>query len=61
MIIFWLLVIAAIFLGIRWAAKTGNSRGSGRGESALDVLKRRYASGEIDHEQYLSMKKELQN
>jgi putative membrane protein len=62
MIIFWILVIAAIFFGIRWAARSGGSTpGPDRKESALDVLKRRYASGEIDRDQFLSMKKDLES
>lgn len=61
MIIFWILVIAAIFLGIRWAVKSGDTRGAVGKETALDVLKRRYASGEIDRDQFLAMKKDLEN
>lgn len=62
MIIFWILVIVAIFLGIRWAARSGGSTPTpDRKETALDVLKRRYASGEIDRDQFMSMKKDLEN
>lgn len=62
MIIFWILVIVAIFLGIRWAVRSGGSASApDRKETALDVLKRRYASGEIDRDQFMSMKKDLEN
>ncbi|MBU4597662.1 MAG: SHOCT domain-containing protein [Proteobacteria bacterium] len=61
MIIFWILVIVVIYFGIRWAIKSGDSHGFKQAESALDVLKRRYASGEIDREQYLSMKQDVEN
>jgi len=61
MIIFWILVIVVIYFGIRWAIKSGDSPGFKQSESALDVLKRRYASGEIDREQYLSMKQDVEN
>lgn len=34
-------------------------RNSGAGESPMDILKRRYANGEIDKDQFERMKKEL--
>ncbi len=67
MMIFWLLVIVAIIFGIRWAVKDRGTSGDGRsvspgsgGRSAMEVLKRRYASGEIDRDQYLAMKEDLE-
>jgi uncharacterized membrane protein len=42
--------------------KTGHARSAGqeRPESALDILKKRYASGEINREEFETMKKEVQ-
>jgi uncharacterized membrane protein len=42
--------------------KTGHARSAGqeRPESALDILKKRYARGEIDREDFEAMKKEVQ-
>jgi len=37
----------------------GWSSGSGFGESALDVLNKRYAKGEIDRKEYEEKKREL--
>jgi putative membrane protein len=57
MVLFW----AAIGLLIVWLYK--QIRGAGVEEaskSALDILKERYAKGEITEEEYREMKKELE-
>ncbi|MFO7890440.1 MAG: SHOCT domain-containing protein [bacterium] len=59
-IIFWV----AIILLIVWVAKKVTESGSGdrsssAGESALDILKKRYAKGEIDKDEYEKKKKDL--
>jgi putative membrane protein len=54
MLLFWGAVIALIVFLVR---RTGEGR---RGESAMDVLKRRYAKGEITKEEYESMKKDIE-
>ena len=53
---FWLLIIAGIIFLIRWLA--GNKQTDSQ-EKPLDILKRRYASGEIDQETYERIKKDL--
>lgn len=59
MILFWGLVILGVVFLVRIAMNAG--RGSpGRGpESPLDILKKRYARGEIDRETYERMKREI--
>ena len=57
-LIFWLLLIVGIFLAIKWVL--GASSSSGTSLSALEILKQRYASGEINEEQYHKMKKEIE-
>ena len=64
MALFWTVVAVAIVLVVRaltpggaWAGGT-SSRPSGP-ERPLDILQRRYAAGDIDHETYERMKKEL--
>ena len=42
-----------------WTA--GDRRPSGGGEDALDILKKRYARGEITREQFEQMRKDIQN
>ncbi len=55
MLLFWGAVIAFIvFLARRMG-------GSGpRNESAMDILKKRYAKGEITKDEYESMKKDIE-
>lgn len=57
MIIFWGLVVLGIIFLIRWLvgmSKTGKPE-----ESALDILKKRYARGEINKEEFEQKKKDL--
>lgn len=56
--IFLIVLIAA---AIWWFTKGAGSKDHGRlpGEGPLDILKRRYAAGEITKEQFESMKKDL--
>lgn len=59
MAIFWIAVIGGVIRLIVWLAnRTRTAVGEGR-ESPLDILKRRYASGEINREEYERMKEEL--
>ncbi len=51
-ILFWILIIAGAVLIVQWL--------SGRGkESPLEILKKRYAKGEIDKTVFERMKKDL--
>jgi len=55
-IFFWILIIVGIVFFIRWIAK---KKPQDKQESPLTTLKRRYASGEIDHNTYERIKKSL--
>ncbi len=57
MLLFWVLVIAALVYGVRWLATQGRS---GEPERALDIAKRRYARGEITREQFEALKRDLE-
>lgn len=59
-LVFWALLIAGIILGIKWLLEQTRAGASGRGESALEILKKRYARGEIDKEEFEDKKKDLQ-
>ena len=53
--IFWLLIIVLIFFLIRSASDSSNKSD----KSALDILKERYAKGEISKEDFEEKKKHL--
>lgn len=54
-------LIVPVALAIWWFTKGAESRDHGRlpGETPLDILKKRYARGEITKELFESMKKDL--
>lgn len=56
MLTFWGLVIAGIVLAIRWLSTT--SRGAST-DRALDILRERYARGEINKEEFEAKRKDL--
>jgi putative membrane protein len=58
MLVFWgALIVGAILV----ARQLGGVPGSEARPSPLDILKRRYASGEITREQYEQMRKDLES
>jgi putative membrane protein len=62
MVIFWVAIIVGIIFLIRWlavASRTGGPGLSHGGDSALDILKKRYARGEIDKQEFEEKKKDL--
>jgi putative membrane protein len=63
MLILWVAVIVAIVVLIRWlilSSRTGGPRASHDDEdTALAILKKRYARGEIDKQEFEEKKKDL--
>ena len=58
MIFFWVIVVIAIVLVIRYATRMKHL-GQGPMEAPLDILKRRYAKGEISKEEFDRMREDL--
>ena len=56
MFFFWILVIAGLVLGVRWLLSQDKER---RSDSALEILRQRYARGEINKEEFEAKKKDL--
>jgi len=61
MILFWVAVIAGVILLIKWLIHSLRepSNPDREQESALEILKKRYARGEIDKEEFEKRKKDL--
>jgi putative membrane protein len=57
MLLFWVLVILGIVVLARWLA--GGPRMDDERPRAIDILKSRYAKGELTREQFEQMKREI--
>ena len=56
MLVFWGLIIVGLVLGIRWLVSQGRES---RSDSAMDILRQRYARGEIDREEFEARRRDL--
>jgi putative membrane protein len=54
--LFWILVILGIVVLVKWLSSSGPTR---TGSRALDILKERYAKGELTREQFDQMKRDV--
>jgi len=59
MLLFWILIIVGVVLVVRWLVDQGRLKESQSEEIPIDILKKRYASGEIDKDQFETMKRDL--
>jgi putative membrane protein len=61
MIVVWGLAIVGIVLLVRWLAVSSKKHemGGGVADSSLEILKKRYARGEINKEEFEEKKKDL--
>ncbi len=59
--IFWIAVIVGIIFLVRWVLQQGRTREEKAEGSSLELLKNRYARGEIDKEEFEQKRKDLQS
>ena len=59
----WLIVLVLVGVGIYFLLQVAKSKGSDGAtiETPLDILKKRYARGEIDKEEFDRKKKDLES
>jgi putative membrane protein len=59
LVILFLFILAAAY-GVKWVWGQKSLTMNGRGESASDLLKKRYAKGEISREEFERIKREIE-
>ncbi len=59
MLLFWLVLFVAIFVLIRFSSERNRQDLPPREKTALDILKERYARGEIGREEFEEKKRDL--
>lgn len=61
MLLLWGFAIFGLICSVRWLVTRGKAGGEqGSPQTPLDILKARYAKGEIGKEEFARMKKELE-
>ncbi len=58
-LVFWALIIIGIVIFIRWIINQTKWNNTRTGKAPLDILKERYAKGEITKEEFEKIKKDL--
>jgi len=60
MVLFWVIVVLGIVVLVRWIGTGSTGAGQTPAKSALDILKERYARGEIGREEFEQKKRDLE-
>lgn len=59
MVVFWVMVTAGVVALVRWASSRVIPDRHDHPDTSLEVLRRRYAAGELTKEQFESMKRDV--
>lgn len=59
MILFWVLVIVGIVSLVRWLSQASSKAGSAASTHPLEILRERYARGEINHDEFEQKRRDL--
>jgi len=59
--LFWIAIIVVVVLAFKLLTNRTSGQSGTPTESALEILRKRYARGEIDSREYERMKNELEN
>lgn len=59
MVLWWLLIVLGIVLLVKWLVGGGPGGVRAAGDRALEILKERYARGEIDKKEFEEKKRDL--
>jgi putative membrane protein len=63
-VLFWVLIVGGIALLVAWFVRQGPASGApsnGRDSRAMEILRERYARGEISHEEFERMRGVLES
>ena len=60
MSLWWILIIVVIVAAVKWLAY-GSSGSGRRDKTALDILKERYARGEVNREEFEQKRRDLES
>lgn len=59
MLVFWGAVIVGMVVAIRWLVSQGQGKEPRRTDAAVDILRQRYARGEINKEEFEAKRRDL--
>lgn len=59
MLLFWGILIALVFFGIRAFSNNGSKNSQPANDTALSILRKRYAQGEISQEEFETIRQNL--